>query len=334
MGWTVTLVRVPRTRAATLAHTFYAVDGEAPIDASGTVTVAVTDATGAEVALPSADADHAGPDTGRYTVTLPAQASVSLLDVAWTAILDGGVSVVEHDRVEICGGRLFDLARARAWDSSLADIETFPTARLAEVRTDVEQEVEHITDRAWTVRYARVSLSGVDGGDVVLSHPDDDRTARHIRAIRSVTVGGVALGEGELGALVVRDDGTLRRGSGVWPAGDRNVIVEYEYGLDGPEESLVRAMLERFRYLVHHPESGIPDRADSYTTSEGATYRLADVGTYQTGLPEVDAVYGRLSARPSPAAGAGESAGGRSAPASRTLSYQVQRSSLFHGRWS
>lgn len=325
------LSRAPVTRDATVTHTFYTgPDSETPLDATGDVTVTVVGPDGEEIDGSPFDATSAGEDTGRYTVTIPGQADVTMLTLTWSATLAGD-DVTEVDQLEVCGGPLFSLARARAADTSLASTTTYPTARLVEVRLDVELEVEHITDRAWTRRYARVTQSGSGTPDLLLAHPDDDRSARDVRTIRSATVDGTALEDAAVAALVVRPDGSLRRtDGGVWAEGSGNVVIEYEYGRDGPSETLVRAMLERLRYLAQRPSSGIPDRAESFTDASGAQYRLGAPGPYTTGMPEVDAVYARHSARPT-ADEPGTVGTGRSAPAARTLTYLPQRYSLFHG---
>lgn len=328
------LTRVPRTRAATLSHTFY-VD-ETPTDSTVTVTVAITDANG--TAVSSGNASSAGAGTGRYTYALPAQATVRLLTVAWTATI--GVAVVESDQVEVCGGFLFDLVAARASDSSLASTTTYTTAMLIAGRLRVEQECEHITDRAFVPRYARVVLNGTGTPDLVLSHPLVDRTARDVRTIRSATMAArtgatpVALSAAQLTALAVRPDGSLRRtDDNVWIEGSSNVVVEYEYGWDGPPDDLLQALYARLRYRLQQPSSGIPDRALSYTTPDGATYRMGAPGPYATGMPEVDGVYARYSTRPTAVLDAGGKpiGGGQSQQASRNLQYMPQRNSLFHG---
>lgn len=329
------LTRVPRTRAATLSHTFY-VD-ETATDATATVTVAITDATGASVS--SGSATHGA--TGVYTYALGAQAAVALLTVAWTATI-GGVAVVERDTVEICGGYLFDLAAARASDSSLSSTGTYPTSALITGRLRVEQEVEHICDRAFTTRYARVTLNGTGTPDLVLANPLPDRSARDVRTIRSAsiaaTTGGtaVALTTAQLAVLAVRPDGSLRRTDGnVWTEGSANVVIEYEYGRDAPPEDLVEALYARLRYRLQHANSGIPDRAIAYTAPDGTSYRLGAPGPYTTGMPEVDGVYGRYSLRSTDetAGGSGGHAAGQGRPAARNLRYLPQRYSLFHG-WS
>jgi len=320
--------RVLKTSAATLAHTFYV--GETPTDATGTVTVAVTDANG--TAVTSGNATHPGP-AGVYNFALPGQASLSRLSVAWSATISGS-AVVQTDVVEVVGGFFFTLAQGRASDSSLSDTTKYPTADLETKRVEVEEECEAITDRAFVPRYARVVLDGTGESDLVLKHPDPERSIAHVRSIRSVKMAPradeafVAFTAGELAALQVADDGTLRRVDGVpFTKGYGNVIVEFEYGLDGPPAELVQACLTRFRSRLNLNKTAIPDRASSFTVADGGTFRLDLPGAFKTGLPMVDAVYARYSRR----SGAGPGSGGRAVAASRMLNYDPQYTSLFHG---
>jgi hypothetical protein len=321
--------RVLKTSAATLAHTFEV--GEEPTDATGTVTVAVTDANG--TAVTSGSATSAGVDTGRYTFALPGQATLSLLSVAWSATIAGS-AVVQTDVVEVVGGRFFTLTEGRASDSSLTDPTKYPTADLELKRTEVEEECEAICDRAFVRRYARVVLDGTGESDLVLKHPQPERTIAHVRAVRSVKMAPradetfVAFDAGELAALQVSDDGTLRRVDGApFTRGFGNVIVELEYGLDAPAAELVQACLTRFRSRLNLNKTAIPDRASSFTISEAGTFRLDMPGAWKTGLPMVDAVYARYSRR----SGSGPGANGRLVPASRQLNYDPQYTSMFHG---
>lgn len=323
-------VRVARTRAATLRHTFY-VD-ETPTDSSTAVTVAVTDANGDAVA--SGGAVLAG--AGEYTFALPAQADLSSLTVAWSATI-GGADVVETGQVEIVGGHLFSLAEGRASDQVLADSTKYTTAQMAAARVEVEVECERICQRAFVPRYRRVVLDGTGTRDLLLPDGGDDLVAgillRGVHLpVRSATVApragqaSVALTAPQLAALAVTRDGLLRRTDGnTWTEGLSNVVLEYEYGSDAPPEDLKRAALVRFRSRLNIHRTGIPDRAVSYSAAEGGTYRLSMPGAASTGIPDVDAVYARYSR--------GGNAGGkdgRPVPASRTLDYTPQRYSLFH----
>lgn len=316
------LTRVLRTNAATIEHTF--VVGETPTDSSTTpVTFAVTDANGA--AVQSGDAASAGVGTGRYTFALTPRATLDLLTVEWSATI-AGAPVVEVDEVEIVGGRLFTLAEARASDPILSSTSKYSTADLTAALLETEQELEEITDRSFFGRYRREVLDGTGTAELVLPGHD-------IAIIRAARVAPrldgtfVALTAGQLAALAIAEDGTVTRADGaVWTEGVRNVIVEYELGLVRPPADLVRATKTRFRTWCNVTRSGVPDRALSFTTAEGTNYRLDQPGAYKTGIPEVDAIYGRYSMRDG--AGAGD---GRAVPASRTLNYDPQRYSLFHG---
>ena len=319
----MTRTRVLRTAAASLEHTF--VVGETPTDSTTTVTVSATNAAGSVVA--SGNATTAGAGTGRYTFALAGQPLLSVLQVAWSATI-AGADVVETDQVEIAGGFLFTLKEGRDSDATLADTVKYPTARLAKARLETEEECEEICDRAWVPRYRRAVLDGTGHSDLLL--PDLD-----VRNVRSATMAprygqaAVALTAGQLAALTTTNDGSLRRTDGAsWTAGNDNIVVEYEYGADSPPAELVTAALIRFRARLNLFRSGVPDRATSWSSAEGGTYRIELPSEWRTGIPEVDAVYSRYSRR---ARSTTAGADGGSFPASRTLDYDPQYRSLFHG---
>lgn len=312
------LTRVARTAVAVLSHTFEV--GETPTDSSTTVTVSVTDANGAVVS--SGNATSAGVGTGRYTFTLPGQASLSLLTVSWSATI-AGAAVVETDYCEVAGGFFFRLSEARGSDTSLVSSIEYTTAQLEGARLETEIECEEICDRAFVPRYRRAVLSGTGTTDIVI--PDADlRTLRAARISPGPGQAFAALTASELAAVQLVGTRELRRTDhNEWTIGAGNVIVEYECGLDRPPDDLRRAALLRLRTRLNIHRSAIPDRATSFTLGDGGTFRLDLPGPYKTGLPEVDAVYGRYSLR--------SGAGGRAVPASRSLNYDPQFGSLFHG---
>jgi hypothetical protein len=317
----VALRRVATTAVATLTHTFY-VDEE-PTASTAPVTVAITDANGDAVTSGTATA---GTDTGQYTFTLPPQPAVAQLSVAWSATI-AGAAVVETDPVEIVGGYFFSIPGARASDSSLADTSKYPTAALIEARLEVEVECEDICGRAFVPRYRRVVLDGTGTPEIMLPTPD-------VRAIRSARIAPrygeayVPLTADRLALVNVTEDRILRRtDTAWWTEGQSNVIIEYEYGLDAPPVPLREAALVRLRSLINKHRTGIPDRAQSFTSVDGGTYRLAMPGRFTTGLPEVDAVYSRYAI----GAGAGVGSNAAALPASRSLDYNPQYLSLYHG---
>ncbi|GLY55217.1 hypothetical protein [Lentzea sp. NBRC 102530] len=323
--------RVARTSRAQLDHTFFDLDGETPASPTGTVTVAVTDAN--NTAVTSGNATAAG--DGRYTFVLPGQSVLGELTARWTATLDG-TTVVEDDLVEVCGAHLFTLQQGRAADASLANTTQYPTAALREARLQTEAEVEEICDRAFTPRYRRLVLDGTGTDELIL----DDNEIRRVRAVRVAPRADgtyTPLTTEQLAALVVTPDRVLRRvDGGTWTAGRGNVIVEYEHGLNAPAADLVRAMLVRFRSFANVGKTNTPDRAKSFTTTDGTTYRVTLPDAYRTGLPFVDGIYSRyslrsLSAESTGSSGGGGGGGGASSPASRTLDFNPQHDSIFHG---
>lgn len=326
----MTTTRILRTNAATLSHTFYV--GETATDSSTTVTVSVVDANGTVVA--SGNATTAGAGTGRYTFALPAQAQLAALSVAWTATI-ATVVVVEQDEVEVVGGFYWSLVEGRASDPAFADAAKYPMADMITFRLEVEQECERICGRAFVPRYRRVVLDGTGTSDILVPDGADEvvagivlRGVRSVRAAKQAPRVGqtfVGLAAGELAALAMTPDGMLRRTDGrVWTEGNSNVIVEYEFGSDAPPADLKRASLLRLRSRANIHRSGVPDRAISFQVAEGGTYRLSTPGKARTGVPEVDAAYNRYSR------GDGDDQDG-GAPASRTLSFDPQHYSLFHG---
>lgn len=327
-----TLTRIAKTAPATLSHTF--VVGETATDPSpATATVTITKADGTAVATDAA-ATHGA--TGVFTYDLAGQSALDRYSVAWTADFSGS-TVVETGYLEIGGGFFFTLAEARASDTSLSDDTKYPLTQLTKVRLEVEDECEAICDRAFVPRYRRAVLDGTGASDIILTDAAwmaDSRSAGDVRSLRSASIAprygqtAVDLTTDELAACYVTADGSVRRTDGnTWTEGVGNVVIEYEYGWDAPPTELVQAALTRLRIRLNVAKSGIPDRATSFTIADGGTYRLDLPGSWKTGIPEVDAVYSRYSRRSG--AGTGNT-GGRQIAASRTLTFDPQRPSLFH----
>jgi hypothetical protein len=200
------------------------------------------------------------------------------------------------DTVEVVGGFYFGLAEARASDAVLTDPVKYTTAALAAARIQVEQEIDEICYRAFVPRFRRVVLDGT--GTDTISTPDPDLRTLRAASIAYLTGGDLQVLTGSyLTRVVPVADGLLVRQYGLpWPFGTGNAVVEYEYGLDAPAEELRQAAMRRLRTVLTAKNSGIPDRAASYTTQEGSTYRLTLPGRRSTGIPDIDAVYMRYAA--------------------------------------
>lgn len=304
--------------SSTLSHTFYV--GETATAATGTPTYAIVDANGTAVS-----SGNATIVTTTVTAPLAGQSALSTLTVTWSATVAGSARS-EVDYVEIVGGFFFSTAEGRASDSALSSTAKYTTADIEQRRLEVEVECEEICDRAFVPRYRRLVLDGNDTGDLVLGD-FDIRTIRRVAMAPTKSGTFTDLTGTQLTALAPLEDRTLRRTDGnVWTAGNSNIIVEYEYGLNRPPADLVWAAKQRLRTRLTMANSPVPDRAISFQVADGGSYRLSTPDAYKTGIPDVDAVYARYSLR----SGAGTGADGRGVPASRTLDYTPQRFSLFH----
>lgn len=320
------LTRIAKNSAGTLATAFLL--DETPTDSTTTVTYTVTDAAGASVT--TGNATHG--TTGVYSFVLPAQTALKKLTVVWSATI-GGSATTTTTYAEIVGGFFFSLAEARNSDESLDDADRYPLADLVAGRLEVEVECEMICDLGFVPRYARVVIDGTGTSELLLTHPDQGRSVAAVRTIRSVSMSDSPDGTftsftaAQLADLAPTADGKLvRTGGDIFTEGRANVVVEYEYGLDRPPADLVRESKIRLRTVLNSNKSAILDRASSFTVTEGATYRLDMPGAFKTGIPTVDAAYGRYSRRST-----GTGATARQVPASRTLTYRPQLGSLFHG---
>lgn len=281
----MSLVRVLRTAQVVLSHTFY-VD-ETATDATGAVTYSVKRLDGTVVASGSAS----GPaPTGVYAVTVPAQSQVDTLTVDWTGLI-AGATVTARDIVEVVGGFIFGLAEARAQPPVL-DTLKYPTAKLAQKRIGVEQECEEICGQAFVPRFARVSFmldmnSGVNTLNSKLTLPHIG-----IRTLRAASINGVTQ---TLAGLTVSPSGVLRGLTWAGVITGTPVILEYEYGMDYPPEDLKDACMLRLRSRLSSGDSGVPQRALSFSVGDGGVYRLSTPSGNRTGIPDVDGVYERYT---------------------------------------
>jgi hypothetical protein len=275
----VNVTRVLQSTGITLTRVF-TVD-ETPTDAAGNVTVAVKRLDGTNAAGTFAgNATHAG--TGTYTWALSPSPLLDCWTIDWTGTIAGNIVTI-RDFIEIVGGFYVpDLAVAR---SRLSVKPAVTTADLAGARVQAEQEADRICQRAFVPRYSRRRLSGT-------GQPGLDCGHRFLRAVRSVTVAGVAYTSDQLAGLGFSSSGRIGQPTGLrWPIGDGNVVVEVEHGMDYVPENITWAATTRMQSILDRPKSGVPDRAQSFTTPDGGVYRLTTPDRQHTGIPDVDAVY-------------------------------------------
>ncbi len=202
----MSLVRILKTTQQTLTHVF-TVD-EVATDITGTCTATLKRLDGATVNTAAATRTA----LGTYTYPVPAQANLDALTLDWSGTL-AGAAISVRDYIEIVGGHIFGLAEGRGAHSGLASLVTYPPALLAAKRIAVEQECERICRQAWVPRFERELLSGTGTNRLPVSR-------MVLRAVRAVSVDGVAWSAPDVAAIGVSDHGILFRPSGaIWPAG-------------------------------------------------------------------------------------------------------------------
>lgn len=296
--------------AAAIAVTWADEHGE-PAAAGGAVTVRVQTADGTDLVTAGSSTTSAGAGVYQRALT-PAQTSnLNWLTATWTDASSGATRVTYH---EIVGGFYFSLATAYAWDDALS---SQAPELLRTRRTETENECELITSTAWAPRYRRISCSGNNQPSIVL----DRAPVRTVRSVRvySTPTSYTAFSTTELAALAARDDGTLVRTDGnIFDAGEANLVIEFEHGHERPPADLLDANLLRFKDRIGRKNSGVQQRATSWTSPDGGTLTLDQPEIYKTGFPDVDAVYSRYSRRNTLIAG-------------RVFDYDPTRGSLFHG---
>lgn len=278
----MSLVRVLVTTQQTLTHEFR-VDGVLTDAAAGvTATLKRLDGT----LVHTAAAGH--PGLGAYTYAPPPQALLDALTLDWTGTF-AGAAVSVRDFVEIVGAFYFGLEEAKT-ELGL-NLTTYPYTTIARKRIEVEQECEAICGLAWVPRFTRLLLSGSGTDELVV--PDLQlRTLRAAKVAERAGATFTALTADQVAAVAPLESGILARDDGdVWPAGRRNVIVEYEYGHDLPPEEIAAAAKLRLRSRLGMTDTSVPYRAIGFTAGEGGTYRLSTPSKDRTGIPDVDGPY-------------------------------------------
>jgi hypothetical protein len=260
---------------ATLRAVFYPAGSDTGAD-DDPVTVAVVNSNGDAVAGVGATVS---PGDGVYTATLPAQENLDILTATWT-----GATTKVRTTHEIVGRQIVELAEIRALPN-MANTGTYPNAMLEDARAWFTDLVEDYCGFSPIPRFARETVNGTGRPTVDLA------TRSYVRAIRSITVDGVAVADVAdwfLSEGVLIGPETLAVGVG-------NVAVAYEHGLDGPPADLRRAALTAIRYrILTDVNSQMPDRALSLSNEFG-NVQMAQAGRRTpVGIPEVDSVLSRM----------------------------------------
>lgn len=250
---------------ATLEVRFLDSTGE-PSTVAGPVTVTVTRADGTAV-VTDVGATASG-ETWTYALTSAQTADLDTLTATWTG--PGGRKAIS--RHHIVGGFYFTLSDLRSL-SDMEDTSKYPNSVIREVRRRVEDTFEDATGVAWVPRHSTETID-LSGGVGLLSQVKV-RRLRHIEGLTTVQVDAASV------TSAGRITGALL---------SKTALVGFEHGYDALPADLRDAALTFARAQLLGNRTGIPDRATTFTSAEGGTYRLATpgVGGWITGIPEVD----------------------------------------------
>lgn len=264
-------------RSVTLSHSF--LDDEDPLvftAVSVTVYPVLSGADGEPVATDLVATD----DASVWSVSIPGLLNKGEYRVEWSA--DSGAAI-DETFFEVVGSFAFTIPEARETDAELADSAKFTAAEIRHYRDIAEAEFQRITGRSGT-RRAGHHIEASDGTcEVIL--PGFDAVA-----IVAVLVDDVEEDVSEwriVGGKIAVAPETISEGA--------IVAIEYEYGFAPTPFDLRQAMILRTRILLFDEGKGVPDRATSFTPAGGGTFTLAQAGSrgWETGVPDVDAVYKR-----------------------------------------
>ena len=267
--------KVLRNSGAKLTVTFY-IDGTAT-DADGAVTVTVTDAAGNALATGATATSETA--TGEYSWVLSPQADLKKLTLDWTGDFST-VTMSVRTYAEVIGQHLFSINEARTFrKDKLADDTKYLTEDIIDIREEITDFFEKYCYVSFVPKYGQVTLDG-DNNEVIYL-----KKAK-VSSLLSVTEDDVSL---TLSDINVWEDGRLKKESGTWNSGDRNIVVEFEHGYDRPPGMIVRAALVLLQSFMLG--SDVVDRKITLTDDTGV-YRLSFPDQQRerpTGIPFVDA---------------------------------------------
>lgn len=269
---------IPINQAFSIPFNWYNTAGSLDADVD-TVTATAVDAMGDAVTLGTVTDNT----DGTYTVALPAQSQPNLITI--TLVDADATTETKVVTVEVVGNLLFEEvdARGRAIKgvNPLSDTSAYSDDLIRAGRAQVSDMFEERTGRSFVRRYCRAEFAG-NGGYFLLAKDGRRKTAagnglagvgwgRDIIKVLSATIGGTAVATSD----ITVDTYGFYRTNGVWTAAKstdpRNVVIEYEYGMDPvPMAAQEEGLKLLFSNIV---PSDVASRATSMSNEDG-TFRL------------------------------------------------------------
>lgn len=262
--------------------------------ATGNVVVTVKDADGTTVQSGNAAAAQHGHDAGVYVFDLSA---IDVLDTLGTYTLtatytvSGSQSVVDYP-FEVVKAHLFEIHELRAFDPALSDDTRYTAEEIREARDLATERLEEASQVSLVRRRKAITIDGTGYSWIVL--PDTEVHEVISASVYDEEVGAdteEGLTATEILDVEVKPEGILVRTDGKnWPLGTKNIVLDYEHGLDPTPAPFKRAaMILAVENIVRQ---ALPYRATSQSTDLGE-FRISvanpSIGR-DTGIPEVDAI--------------------------------------------
>ena len=254
-------------------------DDEDPVDATGDVTVTVSDAFGTEIVAATTATNT---DVGTYTVDIPAQTTPMSLTGTWTGTFSGSTRTTTT-LTALNGRHLVTIAELRA-RKSLANLDHYPIEMLRRARTQFAAMAARHIGCPLVPTYLTVTASGT--GSAFLEVP------RNTTSVVEAAIDDVAVTD----TITVTPNGyAAELEESTWTYAEP-VVVGVVAGFDPTPPELVDAAAAWVEWRVGRDRAGMVDPRATSITGEQGTYRLSTPGGSTgrgaptlTGLPEVDA---------------------------------------------
>jgi hypothetical protein len=279
---TIHRVRRRWTGEYDLIGTVYDADGVAATATAGTVSI--YDSAGTAIVTDGT----CTPDSGTLTYALDVDTADELdtYECRWSATVSGE-TITFRTNFELVGEYLFEVSDLRTHSGgAFASTTDYPTDKLVDARTWVEQRMEKIAGVAFVPRGSREKHYGTGSNYLMCNQP-------RLRDLYSITENGTEWTAEQLAAVKVRG-GILVLDSGAWDR-DSVYVVHYEHGhFDTPSPVQEAGLILAAEYLI---ESNLRSRATSESTDVGFI-RLSYAAEGRVGIPEVDGVLADYKERP------------------------------------
>lgn len=221
-------------------------------------------------------------EADRVLYSLAAQSSVSNLTAVFTVVDAAGTSTVSVP-VQVVGNRACSISDVRRL-KPLDNVNRYPDELIERTITELEDQLE-----------AACGVSFVPVERVAELHDGNGTTelfCRYARpqSVSAISVGGSALGQSTVDALVIDEEAGVIIGKSAWTSGRRNVSVTGVFGYSVVPGMVRQAVAEAVKYAL--VESRVDARATQVINEDGTSSTLVTAGLRQNlfSLPALNAV--------------------------------------------